>query len=81
MAQQRLDAIAAAPQVRALLASATCWMCCCLLGFSSHSGVLGAAGWTCDKQRNGYVRDMTSRGFAARRRWTRLVDAHLRAHR
>ena len=38
MAQQRLDAIAAAPGVRALLASATSWMCCCLLGFSSHSG-------------------------------------------
>ena len=39
---------------------------------SSYSGVSGAAGWSHDRQRSGYVRDMTPRGF---------VDAQLRAHR
>ena len=36
---------------------------------SSPSGVPGAAGWSHDRQRSGYVRDMTPRGF---------VDAQLR---
>ena len=73
MAQRRLDAIAAAPQVRVLLASVMCWMCCCLVGSSSPSGVLGAAGGR-DRQR-GHERVTTSWARIGRGRWRQLVDA------
>mmetsp|Transcript_14501 Transcript_14501/g.45357 ORF Transcript_14501/g.45357 Transcript_14501/m.45357 type:complete len:80 (-) Transcript_14501:652-891(-) len=72
MPQRRLDAMA--PRVRALLASATCWMCCWPMGSSSLGGVLGAAGWGHDRQR-GHERATMSWACFGRGRWRQLVDA------
>ena len=76
MAQRRLDAIMA-PRVRALLASATCWMCCHPMGCSIPSGVPGAAGWSYDTPR-GHERATTSWACFGRGRWELLIDVRAR---
>ena len=75
--RQRLDAIAAAPRARAGLVLVCCLIRCCPMGSRwSHSG--RAARWGHDRQRSHRARwATTSRAFAGRRRWTRLVDAHI----
>ncbi|CAH0366785.1 unnamed protein product [Pelagomonas calceolata] len=77
MAQRRLDAIAAAPRARACLVLACCLIRCCPMG-SRWSSSGRAARWGHDRQRSHRARwATTSRAFAGRRRWTRLVDAHI----
>ena len=76
-ARQRLDAIAAAPRARACLVLTCCLIRCCPMGSSwSPSGRAARRGH--DRQRSHRTRwATTSRAFAGRRRWTRLVDAHI----
>ncbi len=75
--RQRLDAIAAAPRARACLVLACCLIRCCPMG-SRWSPSGRAARWGHDRQRSGRARwATTSRAFAGRRRWTRLVGAHI----
>ena len=76
MTQRRLDAIMA-PRARALLASATCWVCCCPMGMSGPSGVPGAAGWGHDRQR-GHEQATTSWARFGRGRWELLIEARAR---
>ena len=74
--RQRLDAIAAAPRARACLVLACCLIRCCPMGSRWSSG--RAARWGHDRQRSRRARwATTSRAFAGRRRWTRLVGAHI----
>ena len=75
--RQRLDAIAAAPRARACLVLACCLIRCCPMG-SRWSPSGRAARWGHDRQRSRRARwATTSRAFAGRRRWTRLVGAHI----
>ena len=75
--RQPLDAIAAAPRARACLVLACCLIRCCPMG-SRWSPSGRAARWGHDRQRSRRARwATTSRAFAGRRRWTRLVDAHI----
>ena len=74
--RQRLDAIAAAPRARACLVLACCLRCCPMGSRWSSSG--GAARRGHDRQRSHRARWVTtSRAYAGRRRWTRLVGAHI----
>ena len=75
--RQPLDAIAAAPRARACLVLACCLLIrCCPVGSRWSSG--GAARRGQDRQRSHRARwATTSRAYAGRRRWTRLVGAHI----
>ena len=75
--RQPLDAIAAAPRARAGLVLVCCLIRCCPMG-SRWSPSGRAARWGHDRQRSRRARwATTSRAFAGRRRWTRLVGAHI----
>ena len=75
--RQRLDAIAAAPRARAGLVLVCCLIRCCPMG-SRWSPSGRAARWGHDRQRSHHARwATTSRAYAGRRRWTRLVGAHI----